>query len=281
MNGINKIVIFYNSRRRDSLEFYKKVKKYLFSLGLKTQDICVNKKCPDKIFGKLAISIGGDGTVLYASRHIVDYNLPMISINAGGLGFLSSVEIDRFKGFFNEVLKEKYKIVERAFLQINIKGKKYIALNDFVIRANEPRAFSLDVYYNDNFISRYFGDGLIISTPTGSTAYNLASSGPIIVPHANVFSLSPICPHTLSLRPIILPDTGELCVKFDSNDNKDIMRIVLSIDGQENLELSGKNRIYISRYPKTIKTLVPKNFSYFELLRKKLNWGLIPERKLS
>lgn len=265
------ISIFFNSKRKNSFNFYRKVKKFLYKLGFKTEDICVNKVYAGKLNCKLAISIGGDGTVLYASRHIVDKDIPLLSINAGGLGFLSSIEMDKFEAFFMDILKEKYKIIERTLLEIELKNKKYIALNDCVIKTSGPRAFILNVYYNNNFLSSYFGDGIIVSTPTGSTAYNLASSGPIITPHANVFSLSPICPHTLTLRPIILPDTGIIEINFPNKKEKS--EIIMSIDGQENMEIEYKDKVYISKYEKTLKSIVPKDFSYFELLRKKLSWG--------
>lgn len=266
-----KIAIFYNSKRKTSIEFYLKLKKYLRRLGFGIENICVNKSYCREIEASLAISIGGDGTVLYAARYIAGKDIPLLAINAGGLGFLSPVEMKRFKPFLKEVIEKKYKVIERFFLEIESKNRKYIALNDCVIRSTEPRAFSLDVYYNDIFLSKYFGDGIIVSTPTGSTAYNLASSGPIITPHANVFSISPICPHTLTLRPIVLPDSGRLEINLSCS--KDKINIIMSIDGQENIKLFPEDKVYITRYEKTLKTIVPKNFSYFELLRKKLSWG--------
>ncbi|PIS47116.1 MAG: NAD(+) kinase [Elusimicrobia bacterium CG08_land_8_20_14_0_20_51_18] len=276
---IKKVAVFFNSKRENAFKFYLGAVKHILSRGIKVEKICVNKSCRGPVKADLAISIGGDGTVLYAARHIINADIPLLSVNAGGLGFLSGVEPAGFEKIFDEIVKDKYRIIERFFLDVKVRSvgreRRYISLNDCVIRARDPRAFSLDVYYNGVFLSKYFGDGLIISTPTGSTAYNLASQGPIIMPHTNVFSLTPICPHTLTHRPMILPNGGEIEIEI-LKSLKESSRIIISVDGQENFELRPGDKIKISRYPEILKSLVPRNFSYFEVLRKKLSWG---ERK--
>lgn len=268
---MKKCVIFYNSNNNKNIEILKKITRVLKSKKISLETVCVIDKCPFEIKADFAVSIGGDGTVLYASHYLVEKGIPLISVKAGGLGFLSSIEVSEAEDFIKLYLKEEYKMINRSLLKINYKKKHFIALNDLVIKSKELRTFYTDIYYLNDYVSTYFSDGIIVSTPTGSTAYNLSSGGPIIHPHSKVMVVTPISPHTLTHRPVVLPDTSLIKIyareKYENHGG-----IVLSIDGQENMEYD-MSAVEISVYEKFLKTIVPKKYSYFEVLRKKLSWG--------
>jgi NAD+ kinase len=272
---IKKVLFFYNSKRKKAEKFTLEAMRFVRNKKIKTECVCVSKNNKNyDLDADLAIAIGGDGTVLYSARHIVDRGMPLLAINAGGLGFLSAIEPKDFRDFFLSILKGKYKKIERFLLELDCnKNKKYLSLNDIVIRSYESRAFHLKVNYNNDLLSYYFGDGLIISTPTGSTAYNLAAMGPIITPDSSIISLTPICPHTLTHRPMALSAEGLLRIKF-SRKNEDRLGIFISVDGQEKIELAKGEEIKIKKYSKTLSTIAPLDYSYFEMLREKLSWGM-------
>ncbi len=269
---IKKVAFFYNSKREVARDFSSQAISFLKNIGIKVEPVCVNKGGKFSNHADIAISAGGDGTALYAARSIGNKKIPLISVNAGGLGFLSCVEPFDFEIFFRQVLEGKFKKMERFFLEISATSDKYIALNDCVIRSSQARAFNLEVKYQGDFLSSYFADGLIISTPTGSTAYSLAAMGPIIVPSANVLCLSPICPHTLTHRPMVLPAEGCLEILLPVIKDKRT-KVTVSIDGQENFNMNKGDLIKIKKSDFSLTTLSPKDFSYFAVLRQKLSWG--------
>jgi NAD+ kinase len=219
-----------------------------------------------------AVSIGGDGTVLYASRYLAERDIPLIAIKAGGLGFLSSVEVNELENFIKNYLDNNYKIINRTLLNVKINDSHFIALNDCVIKSKDLRTFYTDIYFFNDRISTYFSDGVIISTPTGSTAYNLSAGGPIIHPHSNVIVITPISPHTLTHRPVVLPDKSYLRIKTHEKHLQKNKNIVISLDGQITLDMDD-SELEVSIYEKNLRTIVSKNYSYFEVLKKKLSWG--------
>jgi len=264
-------VIFYNSSNKENILMLKKIENLLKRKSIKIKKLCVLEKKTFDLVADFAISIGGDGTVLYAARSIVDKEIPLISVKCGGLGFLSSVESRDACRIIEDFLNENYKTVNRSLLNVKIDGNTYIALNDIVLKSNDHRTFYTDVYYFDEYISSYFSDGLIISTPTGSTAYNLSCGGPIVHTHSKVILITPISPHTLTHRPVVLPDGAQIKVKAHAK-HRDGKSIIVSIDGQQNFPYRGKV-LNVSIHDKFLKSIVPKDYSYFEVLRKKLSWG--------
>lgn len=278
MKSIKSVVLFYNSKRKKSITFASSVERMLKARGAAVVKICVNE--PVRAFRKAdaAVTVGGDGTVLYAARHVIKFGMPVLGINAGGMGFLSGMERSDFRPNLAAFLGGRLNKVRRQLLSVEVRRRSrrafgpYPALNDCVIRSAESRAFKLRACFGRKFLSEYFGDGLIISTPTGSTAYNLAASGPIVLPGLGVFLLSPICPHTLTHRPIVLPSGEEIRITVAGDPRQDHL-ITMAIDGQENFELEPADEIVMRRYPRDLEMLVPDNFSYFDVLRKKLSWG--------
>ena len=266
-----KCSIFFNSSNPQNLEVLKNVERVLKENLINFEKICVLRKCRGKINSDFAISIGGDGTVLWASHYLVERDIPLIAVKAGGLGFLSSVEVENFNSFMENYLKGKYRVINRTVLKVISKKRSFFALNDCVVKSSDLRMFYCDVFYDEEFISSYFSDGVIVSTPTGSTAYNLSAMGPIVHPHSKVMLLTPISSHTLTHRSLVLPETTRIKINVRAKNSSKVKNIYVSIDGQKNFAFDGE--LIISIYEKTFKTIVSENYSYFDILRKKLSWG--------
>ena len=230
------------------------------------------KKGTDLIF-----CIGGDGTLLSAAQKAAKLNIKIVGINSGNLGFLAALKTQAdFKETLQNILKDNFKEQERFLLKAEVIRNKKIAfsssaLNEAVLRATQARAINLNVLFDKSQVKNYFGDGLIISTPTGCTAYNMAAGGPIVMPSLNVFILTAICPHTLSQRPLVLPADKEIKVLLDKT-KKDI-NINLTLDGQNNFALQNNDIVKITQNKQKLKILYPKNYDFFETLTTKLNWG--------
>jgi NAD+ kinase len=278
MKRIKNVILFYNSKRRKALDYAAAIERRLRASGVKVARVCVNDPACEIGKGDAAVAVGGDGTVLYAARHLIGRGLPVLGINAGGLGFLSGIEQKEFLRSAEAFLRGEFRRFSRSLLSVSVRrgGKTAFgplpALNDCVIRSQEARAFTLRASYGRDFLSEYFGDGLIISTPSGSTAYSLAASGPIVMPDLAVVLLSPICPHTLTHRPIVLSASETLKVEVEGGRSGPQV-LTLSLDGQENFRLEHGDSVVIGRHPKDFKMLAPQGFSYFDILRRKLSWG--------
>ena len=221
----------------------------------------------------LIIVFGGDGTMLHAARDIAGFRTPILGINIGGLGFLTAVSSDKLADALKLIWAGEFKYESRALIEATgICHGKHVqapALNDIVIsRGAVSRLISLDVGVNGEPITRYRCDGLIISSPTGSTAYSLAAGGAIVLPTAEVFTLTPICPHALSIRSIILPLSATLRVKAVAASPA----TVLSADGERAGELDAGDEITIRRSRRSVRILQLANSSFLEALRRKLHW---------
>ena len=221
-------------------------------------------------------TIGGDGTLLRAIPFIKDSNIPILGINTGRLGFLTSINkeglISGLEMFFND----KYTLIERTLVELKtpkeISKTEYFpyALNEITInRSNSTSMLSIKTSINDKLLTTYWSDGLIISTPTGSTGYSLSSGGPIISPDANSFVLNPIAPHNINMRPLILPDDSIISMEVSGKNKNHI----ISLDNRRFL-IQNDNPISISKAPFCIKTVQLQGNNFFMTLRDKLFWGL-------
>jgi len=225
----------------------------------------------------LAISIGGDGTLLNCARSLVDYTVPILGINLGRLGFLADVPSNQINSTLLAILNGEFLTEERFLVEGELKtettSSKYLAMNDVILHSHEAvRMIEFEVFSNQQLIHRQRADGLIVSTPTGSTAYSLSGGGPILHPSLNVLAIVPICPHTLSNRPIVLPADKHIEIRvIQSNTSAQI-----SFDGQSNHIIELDQTIIIRRYDKTISLLHPKEYNYFDILRAKLHWSTQP-----
>lgn len=221
----------------------------------------------------LIIVFGGDGTMLHAARQIAGSQTPMLGVNVGGLGFLTAVSSDQLAAALKLLWQGKFRFESRALIEATgtVRGKKIrtTALNDIVIsRGAASRLIALDVSVNGEPITRYRCDGLIVSSPTGSTAYSLAAGGAIVMPTAEVFVLTPVCPHALSNRSMILPLDATIRVKAIHSSTE----IMLNADGEMLERLEVGDEITIRRSRNTVRLVHLANGSFLEALRRKLHW---------
>jgi NAD+ kinase len=227
-------------------------------LGVEFNDMCKN--------ADFLVALGGDGTLISLARRSYKYNKPILGINAGNLGFLTDINPDNIEEFIKKFLKGEYRIDERMVIEVDYRDKKLYAFNDIVISKEVISSMiNIKVDTNESYLNTYYGDGLIISTPTGSTAYNLSAGGPVVYPLTEGFILTPICPHSLTQRPLILPSNFELEIEVKENFAK------LVIDGQEIYNLDEKIKVKKALNPARLIHRVERN--YFDVLRKKLHWG--------
>ena len=225
---------------------------------------------------ELVIIVGGDGTLLSAARSLVGFGVPLLGINLGHLGFLVDLcAIDVHKEL-DEIMSGEY-IEENRFLiisEIERDGDYFgggNAFNDVVIhKADVARMLEIETYIDNKFMHSMHADGLIISTPTGSTAYSLSGGGPILYPSLNVMELVPICPHTMSNRPVVISGDSEIDIVVSGRFSTQAQ---VTYDGQINYNLLPGDHVKIMRHPKHITILHPKSYDYFEILRAKLRWG--------
>lgn len=217
----------------------------------------------------ILLSLGGDGTFLNAARLVGNRNIPILGVNLGNLGFLAEVRADEITSFLKDILKGNYRVTDRVALEANVNGKKIFGLNDIVIdKANSIRMINVDAFYNTEKIFKIVADGVIVSTPTGSTGYSLSSGGPVITPTSSVFSLTPISPHSLNIRPIILPDGGVISIKTLGDS---MARV--TADGQTYVTAKSPIEVKIKKADYTVKMVKRNRLTYFDTLKKKLLWS--------
>jgi len=224
----------------------------------------------------LAIIVGGDGTLLNAARSLADHDVPLLGINLGRLGFLADVLPADMTQTLDAILSGDYQSEERLMLHARIEREgqrvgEAEALNDIVIHKWEvARMIELETYINGRFVNTHRSDGLIVATPTGSTAYALSGGGPILHPALDTVVLVPICPHTLSYRPIVVDAASEIEIVVNDSTHTQAQ---VTCDGQINLRLMPGDRVLIRRKERKIRLIHPAGHDYFEILRVKLGWG--------
>jgi len=285
-----KIVIFYNFDKPEACEYAEKVTHYLLA---KKVECFIKKNLYDKFVNKInskylilindetiieqadfIVTFGGDGTILGAVKKYIDYTyIPIMGINVGRLGFLAEFSVNKLYEAIDNLLSGKFKIINRELIETKYNGNLINALNDFVIEKKDlSKMITLKAYYNKQFIGDYRADGLIITTSTGSTAYSLSCGGPLIYPSANVFCVTPICPHSLTLRPLILPYKKNIKIKVFSTTGEAIM----TADGQSLQILKSGDILEFYLSKKKVRIIVPTNSTYFEVIRNKFLWAEYP-----
>jgi NAD+ kinase len=223
----------------------------------------------------LVLVLGGDGTMIATARMMGDEEVPVLGINFGGLGYLAEFRIEELYTALESILAGNYRLDKRVMLAVELlRGQERMTsnrvLNDVVINKSAlARIIEIEAYLNQQFVNSFRADGLIVSTPTGSTAYNLSAGGPVIFPSMNAVVITPICPFTLSNRPIVVPDNAfiELCLKTEKED------VALTLDGQVGFPLQADDRVVIRKSQTTFNIVQPTNRNYFDVLRDKLRWG--------
>jgi len=286
MSSIKNAGIFCKPRKEEICAVVPRISQWLEQRGVNVLFDAVAASCfnppkketsPEIMSAKmdLLIVLGGDGTLLAAARQFNESEVPILAVNLGGMGFMTSVTVDEALPLLEDVLASRHRLSPRMMLKAELlRGGEVIqrqqALNDAVVtKAALSRIMDLDVSVNGSFLGRYRADGLIVSTPTGSTAYSLAAGGPILYPVLQAFVLTPICPHMLTNRPLVLPDSVRLELDFSALDEQ----AYLTLDGQVGYELMHGDRITISRSPYRVMLVRPQEQTYYKVLRNKLRWG--------
>jgi len=239
---------------------------------------CIVKEVePENLAGEvdLMLVLGGDGTMIATARMIADREVPVLGVNYGGLGYLAEFRIEELYSALESILAGNYRLDKRVMLEVELRRadtppSTRRVLNDVVINKSAlARIIEIEAYLNRQYVNAFRADGLIVSTPTGSTAYNLSAGGPVIFPSMNAVVITPICPFTLSNRPIVVPDDAEieLLLKTDHEE------VALTLDGQVGFPLKVADRVVIRKSRTTFNLIQPSNRNYFDVLRDKLRWG--------
>jgi NAD+ kinase len=224
---------------------------------------------------EILLVLGGDGTLLAAGRFAASRCIPVLPINMGSLGFLTSFTVDELYPALEETLAGRSSMSQRVMIQVEhlrdamVLDQQHV-LNDAVVNKSAlARMIELELSIDGDFVCRYRADGLVLSTPTGSTAYSLSAGGPIVHPSVEAFVITPICPHTLTDRPVVVRDSSIIEVKLAGNAES----VFLTLDGQKGIPMQSEDRVRITRSPQCLKLIQPPKKSYFEILRSKLKWG--------
>lgn len=224
---------------------------------------------------QLVIVLGGDGTLLSAARAVAGRDIPLFAVNLGNLGFLTSIAVDEMYTELERVFRGEHRISERRMLHSELwRGEnrigEYEALNDVVLtKASLARMIDVEIRVASNFVAKYRADGLIVATPTGSTAYSLSAGGPIVFPSVSAMCVTPICPHILTYRPVIVPDDMEIRIVSLAESGS----AYLTIDGQVGEPLDRGDSVTCRRSEKCVYLIRPPKMMFFDVLREKLSWG--------
>jgi NAD+ kinase len=232
------------------------------------------ESCSIKDFEKysdMVITFGGDGTLLHAAYHLIGSDTPIMGVNVGKLGFLAEFSVTDLEESIMYLLKGNYRIVDRSTLQVTVQNKVHFALNEILLeRASEAKMIAVRAFVNDHHVADYRADGVIVATPTGSTAYSLSSGGPIITPSADVLCITPISPHTLTIRPLVIRDDSD--IRFELIGDNASAQIVA--DGRIIGQINKSDSITIKKSEYIVKLVKRADSTYYDMLREKLLWSV-------
>lgn len=265
--------------------YTEKITAYLENNGVKVTHID-NTDCKgmDEIAGKrnseenavCALVLGGDGTLLRAARNMIDKDIPLLGINLGTLGYLAEVESGAIEPALDKLLADEYTREERMMLVGRVKKQdrteENIALNDIVIsRFGSLQILTLHIYVNGQFLNSFSADGMIVATPTGSTGYNMSAGGPVVEPSANLLLLTPICPHTLNARSIVLAPEDEIRIEIPQGKDGRLQEVEANFDGSHKIRLETGDSIVVRKATKTTGILKVNTESFLTVLHKKMS----------
>ncbi|MDR2901054.1 MAG: NAD(+)/NADH kinase [Treponema sp.] len=282
MKTIRRVLLIVNLHKKDAAPLAEQIVRVLEKRGLEVSVFGFNGK-PERETGNdfdIAFSLGGDGTVLYAAREMAPFDIPILPINLGTLGFIAAVHPDEWEQVFAAYLDESVCVSERLMLDIWVeRGDKEVfrcrGLNDAVITSDGiSKIIRLHVGGDKIKLGHYRSDGLIVATPTGSTAYSVAAGGPILDPEMEAVILNPICPFTLSNRPIVVPSHEIICVEIEAEQRSGVL---LTVDGQVVEHLEPRDKVYIQKAPNKAKLIASDRTVFYTVLRSKLNWSGGPD----
>ncbi len=279
---IKRVGIVANSDKEMAAEYSIRLGRWLSDRGLEVfyeDEIAGKLNMPGVARSELAsvvdmvVVFGGDGTLLMAARMVMGSDAPVLGVNLGGFGFMTVVNLNEMLGTMELILNGEYSISRRMMLSVSVEDVNYPALNDVVInRGNLSRIVNLETFVNGKYLSTFKADGLIISTPTGSTAYSLSSGGPIIMPELDSIIINPICPHILTNRPVVLPPDSVIEVIVWTKKGE----ASVTLDGQDLFVLKSGDRVGIKKSENHINLIESPQRDYLEILRTKLGWGELP-----
>lgn len=235
----------------------------------------LKEKNIQEVFGveqaDLIISLGGDGTMLISAKEAIRGNIPVLAINMGSLGYLAEIKPQDAVKILQDYENGNYKLEERSFLEVRYEDNIFYGLNELVITkgGHEAHLIQVEVYSNDIFVNKYRADGIIVATPTGSTAYSLSAGGSIVHPGLNALTITPLAPQSLTARPIIVNGCEVLSFKATSRDDA----VHLNIDGNQWFQIQKGDLVSARISDKKVKIIKPMNSDYYSILRKKLKWG--------
>lgn len=265
-NVLNSLLIFFHKKKiqyilQDVLESNVKDKKH--NKNFKSINILLDKS-------DIIISLGGDGTFLNTARLVGRKQIPILGVNLGNLGFMAEVSPDEIQNFVLDIIEGNYKVYDLCVISAKTKNcKEFFGMNEIVVdKCNSIKMIEIEIYYKNERVVNFVGDGVIVSTPTGSTGYSLSAGGPIISPYSKVFIITPICPHTLNFRPVIVPDDGTIVIK---TMNKEKVR--LTADGFTSKIFKSPVEIILTKGDFNVKAVKKINKTYFQTLNNKLLWG--------
>ena len=278
LNNPTKAGIILKPPSPELKESYFKIKDMFSSVGIdvilesnsatmiKEKGISLNKLCNEVDF---LVSVGGDGTLLSVVRKSFNYEKPVLGINLGTLGFLTDINMDELEKFLSDFKSGVYRIDNRMMVEGALNLNSFVAFNDIVIsRKSISSMISIDAKIDGKPFNSYYGDGVIISTPTGSTAYNLSAGGPLVYPLTEAFIITPVAPHSLTQRPLVMPADFE--IEFTISDNQGA---VIIVDGQDIYEIGQNDSIKIKIAQDNARLIHRTERNYFDVLNEKLRWG--------
>jgi NAD+ kinase len=291
ITAIKRIGVVVKPHQPDALETLCRLTTWLNERGIKLVGLpeieresiehetgCAVEVVADSDIAKqvdLMLVLGGDGTMIATARMVSDTEIPVMGVNYGGLGYLAEFPLEDLFPALDGVLAGKYRVQQRLMLSVELwRGKELVTrnrvLNDVVVNKSAlARIIEIEAYLNQQFVNLFRADGLIVATPTGSTAYNLSAAGPIIFPSMNAVVITPICPFTLSNRPIVVPDDSVIEVRLMTENEE----VALTLDGQVGFDLQAADRVVIRKSNTAFNLVQPPNRNYFDVLRNKLKWG--------
>lgn len=271
MSPIRKLAFVVNEDKAGAPELAKALQAQAQAVGVSVVASAAYPIAEDYLRGCDACCvIGGDGTLLGVVRSAARHQVPIIGVNRGSLGFLTTFSAEEARNQFGSLLKGEFNVAQRSLLDCSTgPGQHDLALNDVLIKAEaNSRLVSLEVFADDELVTEYYCDGMIFSTPTGSTAYNLSAGGPLIHPAAEVIAMTPICPHTLSNRSIIFRNSVRIKVYDRTN-----APLLVAMDGQRNLVTCDKSPVEISVSPHRLLLAQRRGYEHFSVVRTKLKWS--------
>jgi NAD+ kinase len=275
---IRKVLLVINTRKDDTQNVVRTLGELTRSRGIELVSLDFSRHATEEDLRDvdLAVSLGGDGTLLSCARMLAHRDVPILAVNMGEFGFITEVSKSELQEVWEKYMQGSLGVSERLMLEVEVRrgdaaAASFLGLNEAVVGIKGiSRMLRLRIFMSDTYMGGYRADGVIVATPTGSTAYSMAAGGPILHPEMEAFILTPICPFTLSNRPTVVPATEILRVEVEETQK---VEAVLTIDGQESFPLQPRDCILIRRAPHKARIVHTDRRSFYEVLRKKLNWA--------